>query len=47
MHAYDTNRYWNGHNSDLPSCVLVGFSAIVEKDIVPGVQALTRAWFGE
>ncbi len=47
VRVYDTNRYWSGHNSDLPSCVLVGFSSIVEKDIVPGVQALTRAWFGE
>lgn len=31
----------------ITQAVLVGFSAIPEEDIVPGVQALARAWFGE
>lgn len=45
--VYDTNRYWSKPDHELKSCVLVGFSAIPEKDIVAGVEALAKAWFSE
>ncbi|MBR5259126.1 MAG: PLP-dependent aminotransferase family protein, partial [Eggerthellaceae bacterium] len=47
VRVYDTNRYWAHQDHLLTSCVLVGFSAIEEKDIRPGIKALAEAWFGE
>lgn len=47
VRVYDTNRYWKSEDHPLRGCVLVGFSAIPEEDIVPGVKALAQAWFGE
>ena len=47
VRVYDTNRYWMRKAHPLAGCVLVGFSAIPEEDIVPGVKALARAWFGK
>ena len=47
VRVYDTNRYWVRKDHPLAGCVLVGFSAIEEEDIVPGVEALAHAWFGE
>lgn len=44
--VYETNKYWMQRDHALKSCVLVGFSAIAEKDIEPGIQALAQAWFG-
>lgn len=46
IRVYDTNRYWKSSDHTLASCVLVGFSAIPEEDIRPGIEALTKAWFG-
>lgn len=45
--VYGTDKYWMAADHPLKSCVLVGFSAIAEEDIEPGVQALARAWFAE
>lgn len=42
---YGTDRYWQSADHPLKSCVLVGFSAIAEEDIEPGVAALASAWF--
>lgn len=47
VRVYDTNRYWVRKDHPLAGCLLVGFSAIEEQDIEPGVEALARAWFGE
>ena len=47
VRVYDTNRYWIRKAHPLAGCVLVGFSAIPEEDIVPGIKALAQAWFGE
>lgn len=46
VRVYSTDRYWMTENHPLASCVLVGFSAIEEEAIEPGVKALARAWFG-
>ncbi len=45
--VYGTKRYWARASAAPAGCVLVGFSAIAEEDIAPGVRALTAAWFGE
>lgn len=45
VRVYDTNRYWMAREHPLGSCVLVGFSAIEEADIEPGIAELARAWF--
>lgn len=47
VRVYGTDRYWMADEHPLGSCVLVGFSAIPEQDIEPGIEALARAWFGE
>lgn len=47
VRVYDTNRYWVRKDHPLAGCVLVGFSAIDEGDIEPGIKALAEAWFGE
>ncbi|WP_276915389.1 PLP-dependent aminotransferase family protein [Parvibacter caecicola] len=44
--VYGTERYWMSENHPLKSCMLVGFSAIREEDIAPGIDALAQAWFG-
>ena len=46
VRVYGTDRYWATEEHPLNSCILIGFSAIDEQDIVPGVEALARAWFG-
>ncbi|WP_165247226.1 MocR-like pyridoxine biosynthesis transcription factor PdxR [Adlercreutzia sp. ZJ141] len=45
VRVYGTDRYWTTDGHTLGSCVLVGFSAIPEQDIEPGIEALARAWF--
>ena len=45
--VYGTKRYWANTANAPEGCVLVGFSAIPEGDIEPGVRALARAWFGD
>lgn len=44
--VYGTERYWMSADHPLKSCMLVGFSAIREEDIAPGIDALAQAWFG-
>lgn len=44
--AYGTERYWMTKDHPMKSCILVGFSAIREEDIAPGIAALAKAWFG-
>ncbi len=46
VRVYDTNRYWMAEKHPLESTVLMGFSAIEEKRIAPGVERLAEAWFG-
>ncbi|WP_165056600.1 MULTISPECIES: PLP-dependent aminotransferase family protein [unclassified Adlercreutzia] len=46
VQIYGTEQYWIRKENALPGCVLVGFSAIEEDDIEPGVRALAHAWFG-
>ncbi|MDR2106727.1 MAG: PLP-dependent aminotransferase family protein [Coriobacteriales bacterium] len=43
--VYDTNRYWMSSQHPLENYVLVGFSAIAEAQIEPGIQRLAEAWF--
>lgn len=43
--VYGTKKYWNCQENALKGCVLVGFSAIAEQDIEPGIAALMQAWF--
>ena len=45
--VYGTKRYWTNVDDAPEGCVLVGFSAIAEDDIEPGVRALARGWFGD
>ncbi len=45
VRVYGIDHYWMAEEHPLTSCVLIGFSAIEEEDVVPGVQALARAWF--
>lgn len=46
VNVYGTRRYyWTGQAPE--NFVMVGFSAIALEDILPGVQALRRAWFPE
>lgn len=45
VRVYETNRYWSSRRHPLASCVLLGFSAIPEEDIQPGICELARAWF--
>lgn len=44
--VYDTDKYWMTHPHPLESCVLIGFSAIEEQLIRPGIKQLAQAWFG-
>lgn len=43
--VYGTKKYWHCQESADPGCVLIGFSAIAEQDIEPGIAALMDAWF--
>jgi GntR family transcriptional regulator/MocR family aminotransferase len=45
VHVYPTAKYWAGGAKQFPNLILVGFSAIPEDKITPGIQALARAWF--
>ncbi|MDR3037336.1 MAG: PLP-dependent aminotransferase family protein [Coriobacteriales bacterium] len=44
--VYGTSRYWMSEHHPLENYVLVGFSAIAEDLIEPGIERLARAWFG-
>lgn len=46
VQVYGTDQYWAGENRQADGVVLVGFSAIAEEDIEPGIRALAKAWFG-
>lgn len=46
VRVYSTDRYWMRKPHPLPNHVLIGFSAIAENDIEPGIHALSDAWFG-
>lgn len=46
VRVYNTDQYWLRDEHALKNCVLIGFSAIPEKDIEPGIAALAGAWFG-
>jgi GntR family transcriptional regulator/MocR family aminotransferase len=43
--VYGTNRYWMSSQHPLENYVLIGFSAIAEAQIEPGIQRLAEAWF--
>jgi GntR family transcriptional regulator/MocR family aminotransferase len=43
--VYGTNRYWMNENHPMENYVLIGFSAIPEAMIEPGIQQLGEAWF--
>lgn len=45
--VYDTDKYWMTHPHPLESCVLIGFSAIEEQLIRPGIKRLAQAWFND
>jgi len=42
--VYSTVRFWFANPADQDKLML-GFSAIADADIAPGVEALKRAWF--
>lgn len=44
VQVYGTRQYWMGKPQN--DNILVGFSAIAPENIEPGIEALTRAWFG-
>ena len=46
VRVYPTGKYWIREENVMESCVLVGFSAIAEEDIEPGIRTLAQAWFG-
>ncbi len=43
--VYPTKKYWMRPETAPAGTVLVGFSAIPEPDIAPGITALAQAWF--
>jgi GntR family transcriptional regulator/MocR family aminotransferase len=43
--VYDTRRYWMGSGHPMQNYVLIGFSAIPEQSIEPGIRRLAEAWF--
>lgn len=43
MHVYSTARFWFSQPAPQDK-LMIGFSAIADKDIAPGVAALARAW---
>ncbi|MCL1799647.1 MAG: PLP-dependent aminotransferase family protein [Eggerthellaceae bacterium] len=46
VRVYETERYWMEKPHPLENYVLVGFSAIDEEKIAPGIACLAKAWFG-
>ncbi|MDR0347685.1 MAG: PLP-dependent aminotransferase family protein [Coriobacteriales bacterium] len=46
VRVYGTRRYWMSNNHPLQNYVLIGFSAISEEKIEPGIARLAHAWFG-
>lgn len=44
--VYETRKYWLDPDPKYKNYVLIGFSAIKEQDIEPGIEALAKAWFG-
>lgn len=44
VRVYETNKYWIDPDPRYENYVLIGFSAIKEEDIEPGIQALAKAW---
>ncbi|MBQ3106068.1 MAG: aminotransferase class I/II-fold pyridoxal phosphate-dependent enzyme, partial [Eggerthellaceae bacterium] len=46
VRVYPTERYWLREENVMESCMLVGFSAIEEENIEPGIRTLAQAWFG-
>lgn len=45
--VYDTDKYWMTHPHPMNSCVLIGFSAIEEQLIRPGIERLAQVWFDD
>lgn len=45
VRVYETHRYWSGRPHPMDNYVLLGFSAIPEEDIAPGIKALADAWY--
>ena len=45
VEVYGTDKYWMTQPHPLESCVLIGFSAIEESLIFPGIERLSGAWF--
>lgn len=45
VRVYGTSDYCMEAQPSMKGCILIGFSAISEKDIEPGIEALARAWF--
>ncbi len=46
VRIYGTAQYCMLDHPNMRSCVMIGFSAIEEKDVEAGVEALAEAWFG-
>ena len=46
VRVYGTQKYWADPAHIPDSTILIGFSAIPEEDIEPGIRALAKAWFG-
>jgi GntR family transcriptional regulator/MocR family aminotransferase len=45
VRVYETNRYWMGAEHPMRNYILIGFSAIAESRIEPGIARLAQAWF--
>ena len=45
VRVYETRKYWINTDPKYKNYVLIGFSAINEQDIEPGIKALAKAWF--
>lgn len=45
VRVYGTQKYCMTRQTAMRSSILIGFSAIPEQDIRPGIEALARAWF--
>lgn len=45
VRVYDTQKYCMSAHPTMRNCILIGFSAIPEEDIEPGIEALSLAWF--
>lgn len=46
VRVYKTDAYWLGECPPQHNHILIGFSAIEEDRIVPGIECLYQAWFG-